>query len=110
MPGQNQNGNGGANGSEFSLPTPESLHGGFSAFTGSVPLGVSPKEMGIPPSLNGVSVGMGVGSMGLGIGGGVMGSKGESPPEDMAAKQYVSFIMHLHLLGLELIVYAYIER
>ncbi|KAH9948029.1 HLH-domain-containing protein [Amylocystis lapponica] len=54
-------------GSEFSLPTPESVHGGFSAFTGtsvgSVPtLGVSPKD-----SLSG------------------KGANGESPP-DVAAK------------------------
>ncbi|OBZ78357.1 hypothetical protein A0H81_02636 [Grifola frondosa] len=66
----------GQQGSEFSLPTPESVHGGFSAFTGgtsvgSVGLGVSPKEVSVP--------GMGIVS--------AMQKNGETPPEDMAAKQ-----------------------
>ncbi|KAI0824875.1 helix-loop-helix DNA-binding domain-containing protein [Trametes gibbosa] len=60
-------------GNEFGLPTPESVHG-FSAFNGgnslgSVGLGVSPKEVNVP--------GMGIVGM----------QKGESPPEDLAAKQ-----------------------
>ncbi|KAI0371363.1 HLH-domain-containing protein [Pilatotrama ljubarskyi] len=59
-------------GNEFGLPTPESVHG-FSAFNGgtslgSVGLGVSPKEVNVP--------GMGIVGM----------QKGESPPEDLAAK------------------------
>ncbi|KAI8986620.1 helix-loop-helix DNA-binding domain-containing protein [Trametes punicea] len=60
-------------GNEFGLPTPESVHG-FSAFNGgtslgSVGLGVSPKEVNVP--------GMGIVGM----------QKGESPEEDLAAKQ-----------------------
>ncbi|KAF9810365.1 hypothetical protein IEO21_06985 [Rhodonia placenta] len=56
---------------EFSLPTPDSVHGGFSAFTGghSHGLGVSPKDVGV------------------GVGMGMMGKGGESPPGDMATKQ-----------------------
>ncbi|KAH8101961.1 HLH-domain-containing protein [Cristinia sonorae] len=72
---------------EFSLPTPESVHGGFSNFTN--PLGVSPKDVnGLV--LNNVG---GVGIAGPGLngmnGGGVttVSMKGESPPGDMATKQ-----------------------
>ncbi|KAI0634757.1 helix-loop-helix DNA-binding domain-containing protein [Trametes polyzona] len=65
-------------GNEFGLPTPESVHG-FNAFNGgtslgSVGLGVSPKEVNVP--------GMGIVGM----------QKGESPPEDLAAKQCVALI------------------
>ncbi|TCD60638.1 hypothetical protein EIP91_009755, partial [Steccherinum ochraceum] len=69
-------GHGQGNGSqgEFSLPTPESVHGGFSGFTN--PLGVSPKDvnglLGMPP-LNGHVT--------------TVSMKGESPPSDMATKQ-----------------------
>ncbi|KAI0784125.1 helix-loop-helix DNA-binding domain-containing protein [Abortiporus biennis] len=63
---------------EYSLPTPDSVHGGFSAFTGgNVPGlgGVSPKEVSVP-GLPGVNVHLG------------MNKSGESPPlTDMAAKQ-----------------------
>lgn len=62
-------GNGGMG--EYSLPTPESVHGGFASFGSSGILQGSPKD-----------IGMGMGGMG-----GV--AKGESPPStnDMASKQ-----------------------
>ncbi|KZT07979.1 HLH-domain-containing protein [Laetiporus sulphureus 93-53] len=59
---------------EFSLPTPDSVHGGFSAFgggsMGSVGLGVSPKDMGMGAMMGGAK-------------------GGESPPGDMATKQAI---------------------
>ncbi|KAI0654909.1 helix-loop-helix DNA-binding domain-containing protein [Cubamyces menziesii] len=74
-------------GNDFGLPTPESVHG-FSAFNGgtslgSVGLGVSPKEVNVP--------GMGIVGM----------QKGESPEEDLAAKQcvLVPFVCHVDYDG-----------
>ncbi|KAK7685030.1 hypothetical protein QCA50_011865 [Cerrena zonata] len=66
-PGSQPNGNGVANG-EFSLPTPESVHGGFTAFNGALPspipglpgsIGLGSLNVGSMPSngnaVNGVS-------------------------------------------------------
>ncbi|KAH9835445.1 HLH-domain-containing protein [Rhodofomes roseus] len=68
---------------EFSLPTPDSVHGGFSAFTGasSLPangLGVSPKDVSSAAGALGKSLNLP----------GLAGAGGESPPgADLATKQ-----------------------
>ncbi len=63
----------GGMGGEFSLPTPESVHGGFASFGSASILSGSPKDLNMNGMLRG--------------GMSVNGAKGDSPPADMAAKQ-----------------------
>lgn len=60
---------------EYSLPTPESVHGGFASFGSTGILQGSPKD-----------IGMGLaGQIGTPMNG--VNGKGDSPPGEMAAKQ-----------------------
>ena len=61
---------------EYSLPTPESVHGGFGSFGNASILQGSPKDIGM---------GMAGGQMGSQING--VNGKGDSPPADLASKQ-----------------------
>ncbi|PSR74425.1 hypothetical protein PHLCEN_2v9837 [Hermanssonia centrifuga] len=63
----------GGMGGEFSLPTPESVHGGFASFGSASILSGSPKDLNMNGMLSGAMS--------------VNGAKGDSPPADMAAKQ-----------------------
>lgn len=61
---------------EYSLPTPESVHGGFGSFGNASIMQGSPKDIGM--GMNGSQMGSQVNGNG----------KGDSPP-DLASKQWV---------------------